>query len=545
VKRSLGRFRFSTKDRFARDASGYILFEAKRISSVLRNARFWGKTEGNVGPIMALMLVPIIGALGMAAEGSYWWLTQRAAQNAADTAAMSASWNGGDTAAGSGSASSYSTTGCSTTPGAFDCEAVGAASRAGFVNGDGKVVVYPQYLTDATTPACPFSLTTCYKVTVTRTLPVYLVGLVLGGRTTQNVQAVAYASLVYSKKAPDCMFGLAKTGGTGLTANGASKANMGGCDIQIGSINPATGLPYPDAAATCNGGGPSGNNLQADAVFATGTNTKCGNTKVSNAAAVADPYASLAGNIPADRCGGTPDKYPQEPQKKTDPALPASNIIGNGSGVGKNPSPTVAQITWGNTQTFCGDVQLNSPIKIESNTTLIIYNGGLDLNNQADPSIPVTPTSIGAAIQTDANASLTIIFAGSNTVTSSDGTTTITPNHIFANGFLDFSAPPSGSGTWSGIAIYQAPNLTTNIDINNAGNGPLFNLTGVVYQPNANDTLSGIVGKSTNGLACFVWVFNSMTINGTGKMFQGSQSQCSQAGVTQVFSSTPVHELIQ
>ena len=75
--------------------------------------------------------------------------------------------------------------------------------------------------------------------------------------------------------------------------------------------------------------------------------------------------------------------------------LPATNIIGNGSGIGKKPKPTQANITWGATQTFCGDVQLNSPLLIKSNTTMIIYNGGLDLNGQAATS------GSGAAIQTD------------------------------------------------------------------------------------------------------------------------------------------------
>ncbi len=176
--------------------------------------RFQRENAGNVHVIMTLALVPIIGALGLAAEGANWWLTQRGAQNAADTAVMSASGNGGTSAAGSGSASSYRTTGCSTTPGAFDCEAVGAAARAGFVNGSGNAVVYPQYLTNATTPACPNALTACYKVSVIRTLPVYLLGLALNGQSTQNVQAVAYAAMINNKTAPDCLFALASKGGS-------------------------------------------------------------------------------------------------------------------------------------------------------------------------------------------------------------------------------------------------------------------------------------------------------------------------------------------
>jgi hypothetical protein len=459
---------------------------------------------------MTLMLVPIVGGLGMAAEGSNWWLTQRAAQNAADTAAMSASWNGTTAAAGSGSTSSYSTSGCSTTPTAFDCEAVGAAARAGFTNGSSNVVVYPQYLTDKTTPACPSALKACYRVSVTRTLQVYLLGLALGGQSSQNVQAVAYASLVNNGgTTPDCLFALAKTGGDAFTTNGSPNANLAGCDIQIGSSSSTS-----PANATCNG-----HNLGADAAFATGSNDGCGKSPVANASPVSDPYAALASNIPSDTCGGQPANYPQAPQKKNDPALPASNIIGG-------------SVTWGSVQKFCGDVQLSSSATVTSNTTLYIYNGGLDLN--------------GNTLQTASGASLTIVFTGSDKVGT--GGSAITPNHNFAVGngnTLDINAP--SSGTWSGIAVYQDPNLTKNVDLTAGGNGANsfnLNLSGVLYQPNANDTLSGVIGKSTNGSSCFVWVFNTMTVNGTANIFQGTQSQCSQAGVTQVFSGSPVHELV-
>ena len=66
---------------------------------ILRYAR---DRRGAVSPILILALVPIIGAMGMALEASNWWLMQRGLQNAADTAAMAANWNGGTSPAGSG-----------------------------------------------------------------------------------------------------------------------------------------------------------------------------------------------------------------------------------------------------------------------------------------------------------------------------------------------------------------------------------------------------------------------------------------------------------
>ena len=51
------------------------------------------------------------------------------------------------------------------------------------------------------------------------------------------------------------------------------------------------------------------------------------------------------------------------------------------------------------------------------------------------------------------------------------------------DGTLDFNAPTTGP--WKGIAIYQDPNLTTGVDISEAGNTPTWKITGMVYLPHA------------------------------------------------------------
>ena len=79
-----------------------------------------------------------------------------------------------------------------------------------------------------------------------------------------------------------------------------------------------------NTSATCHG-----HNLNASIGDAHGTNSGCGITQHSNAPTVTDPYAKLAAQIPNNTCGS----YPQEPQKKKDPPLPASNQL-NGSTIG-------------------------------------------------------------------------------------------------------------------------------------------------------------------------------------------------------------------
>ena len=450
-------------------------------------ARFLKEERAAVSPILVLSLVPIVGALGMGAEASNWWLTQRAVQNAADTAAMSASWNGNGLSgpAGTGSATSYDTTNCSTSPGAFDCEAVGAAAQAGFVNGQGNVVVYPQYLTSG----CPTGTgTTCYKVTVTKTLPYYLLGLVLkGGGGSQNVQAIAYSGLENSPTAADCLFSpYAPAGTTAVAVSGTPKANLAGCDVQVNTGN-----------VSCNGNG-----LQADAIFAGGTITSAGSPcggvqKPNDANTVTDPYAALDSNIPADTC---------------------SNY--NGTSIG----PTTV---FGSTFTSCGPLTLTGNVTVASNTTFYIYNGNL--------VIPDKDTFASGSSN-----SLTLVFTGSST----------TAGHTVSFGGnksgLNIAAPTDSSNVWHGVAIYQDPRTNTTDanntnDISLSGNS-IFLFTGVIYSPYGNDTFTGTI--SPDGLKCFIWVFNTLTIKGTANLFQNSQSQCGSAGVTQVFSDTSVHMLV-
>ena len=95
---------------------------------------------------------------------------------------------------------------------------------------------------------------------------------------------------------------------------------------------------------------------------------------------------------------------------------------------------------------------------------------------------------------------------------------------------MDIAAPASGD--WSGVAIYQDPKLTMNVNISVAGNTPTWNITGLVYLPNSSVTFSGAVNKSSNGASCFELVVDNITINGTGSIF-ANDNQCPSAGLTQ------------
>ena len=160
--------------------------------------------------------------------------------------------------------------------------------------------------------------------------------------------------------------------------------------------------------------------------------------------------------------------------------------------------------SFGSSEVMCGDQQLTGNTTI-NNTVLVIENGQLDTN--------------GYTLQ---GSGLTIVFAGSNA-----GNYQHVPT---GGGTLDITAPTSGN--WSGVAIYQDPALTNNVNISAAGNSPTWNISGLVYLPNSSVTLSGAVNKSSQGARCFELVVDNITINGTGDIF-ANDDQCSQAGLNQ------------
>jgi hypothetical protein len=426
------------------------------LKTALRDER------GNIAVITAILLPVLLGSLGIAFETANWYYVQRGIQNAADSAVIAAATNG---------TSSYAT------------EAQAVAAQYGFTNGVGGVTV-----SVLNSVACPSGGSTCYSVSISKPVPLFLTQLLgYGGNSTyagspaQRLNATAVALQGTSPRVY-CLLALAGSGAEGITSNGAPFANLQGCDVMS------------NTSATCHG-----HDLDAGHGDAHTTSSGCGAVQDSNMAVLPDPYYSLAANIPANTCSS----YPQEPAKKKDPALPLTNQL-SGS------------ITWGATVVMCGDVQLTGDVALTTaspGTVLVIENGQLDTGTHT--------------LQTLAGSGLTIIFSG----TSATGYT----HAPTGGGTLDIAAPTSG--TWSGVAIYQDPSLTSGVDVSAAGNSPTWDITGLVYLPHSTVTFSGAVNKSSNGHSCFDLVVDNVTINGTGSILD--EGECPQAGLTQPTAQVP------
>jgi Flp pilus assembly protein TadG len=439
------------------------------IRRVARCLRALSHSErGNIAIMSALLMPALLGALGLGFETANWYQVQKRLQSAADSAAVAASTNG---------TSSYA------------AEALAVAAQYGFQNGVNNVTI-----TTSNGAACPAGGSNCYSVTVTQSVPLVLARLVgYSGNTTiqaRNASSTPGVSLTATAVATQsttpvqyCLLALASSGAQGITANGVPFANLNGCNIMS------------NTTANCNG-----HDLQAGEGDAHSTSSGCGALQRSNLPVAPDPYAGLASNIPSNPCSS----YPQEPAKKKDPPLPASNQL---SGA----------LSWSGTTVICGDVQLTGNVNLTTSSpgaVLVIENGQLDTN--------------GHTLETLAGSGLTIIFSGTN-----GSSYTYAPT---GGGTLNVTAPTSG--TWSGVAIYQDPSLTVSgVNVSAAGNSPTWDITGLVYLPHSSVTFSGAVNKASNGLSCFDLVVDNVTINGTGSIL--NEGQCPQAGLTMPQSNIP------
>src|SRR4051812_47920223 len=95
--------------------------------TMIRRLALWIRGEnGAISPLLALMVIPLVGSISLAVEVSFWYANQRTLQNAADSAALAAAANKGTT---------YST------------EAISVAGQYGIVNGTNEFVVTPAKVT--------------------------------------------------------------------------------------------------------------------------------------------------------------------------------------------------------------------------------------------------------------------------------------------------------------------------------------------------------------------------------------------------------------
>jgi len=452
----------------------------KTISAAL--TRLPADQRGGVAIMMGFLFPVLLAGFGLGFEISNWYLRSRAMQNAADAAVMAAASNGEDN---------------------FNVEATAVAAHYGFVDGTDHVSVSVSNNTPC--PEGTNATSPCYSVTISSIVPLYLSQLVgfagdlKSDGAPQKLLTSAAVAVQTTIQQPLCLLALSRNG-TALRTNGAPNSDFNGCSVMSNS------------KGSCNG-----SDLRANYGLAADTNDGCGVKKKSNIPPVDDPYAKLAMNIPVSTCGSGENAYPQEPKKHSDPPLPATNTWSG--------SMSISGV-----KQMCGDVQLTGDVVISTpdnllGAVIVIYNGQLDLN--------------GKKLSTANGSAVTIVFSG--TSSNSNYIHAPTDNATGQGGVLNIQAPSSPQALFPGIAIYQDPGMNNGVDITYKGNNPAWDITGGVYLPHANVTMSGDVNKSSNGADCFVMIANTVLINGTSNIYQQSPyaAGCKVAGLTVPTATIP------
>ena len=232
------------------------------------------QSHGGVSPMMALLLLPLLGMMGFAAEGGGLFMAQRGLQNAADSAALAAATNN-------------CITSCGTT---YDQEARAVAKSYGFQAGVGNVVV-----TSTANVPCPTGGSNCYRVRISKPYQVALLRAV-GFAPGVNGQTAAAEAVARPRSQSEsyCLLALATGSGNGLTINGGGSINLNGCDV------------FSNSGAKCNGSNGSNNyyGISIGNSVSGLTSGPCGATSNGGQAVLADPYAALATPpyIPANTC---------------------------------------------------------------------------------------------------------------------------------------------------------------------------------------------------------------------------------------------------
>ncbi|HEY6858987.1 MAG TPA: pilus assembly protein TadG-related protein [Pseudolabrys sp.] len=434
--------------------------------------------RGTIAVMMGLLIPVLIGSLGLGFEISNWYLRTRAMQNAADAAAIAAASNGG---------ANYD----------LEAKAVAARPEYAFVDGSNNVTVLPEKGSAPAISQCPAGKT-CYRVTITSAVPLFLSQVVgyTGDTTVNGAQEKSLSSVAVAQSdpytTPICLLGLGTTG-KAIRANGSPKTDFTGCSIMS------------DSDALCNG-----SDLNAVFGLAAGSSSGCGSTQISevpklttqNSPALAK-YDALENIIPANTC--TPATTPP-PLKKKGSTWSGGTGWTAGSAWPTGSTQTTVTSPSGDSVTYvqvCGDLQLKGAVTIAAATptVLVIRTGQMDLN--------------GLTLKTS---NVTIVF---------DGTSGSPTDHTTGgSGILDVQAPTTGS--WSGVGLYGHD---TTDSILYKGNNPAWDISGLVYFPKADVTLDGAVNKSSNGAACMVMVADTVLIDGTGSFYNQTPAGCTTAGL--------------
>jgi hypothetical protein len=315
-----------------------------------------------------------------------------------------------------------------------------------------------------------------YQGTVSGSVPTSVLGIV----RISSLPVAARATATASDPDNSCILTLdhgQPASHVSLSLNGAPVINLSGCSIRS------------NTSLDCNG-----HDGSVTKGIAAGSAVDCGLPQ-SYALPVPDIYAALASNI-TTQCGTYRPGLTWAP--------------------GSPPSGTSVRTVTNNGYTeyhICGDLTLSGSGNFApgADTVVVIENGSLNIANNASVSIART----------------VVVLTGSNSYSSSVNF----PNGNGNSASLTLSPPLDAANPWQGVALFQDPTLTNNID-NKWGPGASFSADGLVYLGNSNVVTDG--NTTSSNAKCSKFVTNSFVTNGSIKLdFDQSLASCAAIGLKQ------------
>ncbi len=431
---------------------------------------YFGSRRGNVAVLTALLMLPIAGALSLAGDLADGFLVNRSLQNAADSAALAAA-TGGDVGQDSGAPAMYG----------YQREALAVASKYGFVDGSNNVTVTSTTVTNAQNPSCPVSVTQCFQVTVSKTIPLYFASAIgykgnatLNGDSALKVSATAVASPVLGAQNV-CVLALDPTSTQSATADvtgGATVLNK--CSLWDNSA---------DGAAFIMTGG----SFTAQAAYVVGGYTMTGGSIIltsptsvqTQQSSMADPFLGLyaANNV----------------STLVNQSCPSAN-----KGLNINTTRTLQP------GVYCSSLNISSGTVTLASGVYIIQGGKFSVSG-------------GSLVGSDVTIILTCAV---QPCTGSDSYAIAT----LTGGTTNLSAPTSGA--WSGMLFYQDFNDPASNKDKDSLTGGANTLEGALYFPTQLLTYTG----GTASAPCTEIVAWTVTFTGGGTVGYN----CADAGVVAI-----------
>lgn len=297
-----------------------------------------------------------------------------------------------------------------------------------------------------------------YSGTVSASVPSVFMGL--AGYNTMNV-TVSSAAIGGLNGGNSCILTLdrgAALSDVSLLFGGAPNITLTNCAVRS------------NTSLSCNG-----HDSGATASLASGTASSCSNAQ-SGVQPARDLYAPLAANITA-LCGNS-----------------TTGVTWAAGGPKPSTLKTVTQASYTEYH-VCGDLTVSGTGALfddGADAVVVIENGSLNAANNA------TISTVRTAI----------ILTGNGSRSS----TVNFPNGNGQSATLTLSPPISEQDPWRGIALYQDPALTTNVN-DNWGPGATLNADGVIYLPNASVVMRGVANSSN--YQCNKFVSGSFQTNGS------------------------------